>query len=53
MMKPSLAEVAKASSTVTVPKAVGDENGNAMNEEVRENGHGKFSSSQRNLKAKP
>ena len=30
IVKPSLAEVVKASSTVTVPKAVGDENGNAM-----------------------
>ena len=53
MVKPSLAEVVKASSTVTVPKAVGDENGNALNEEVQENGHGKFSFSQKNLKAKP
>ena len=53
MMKPSLAEVVKASSTVKVPKAVGDENGNALTEEVRENDHGKFSSYQRNFKAKP
>ena len=51
-VKPSLAEIVKASSPATVPKAVEVGHENDMKIEVREEGHGKISSSQRNAKAK-
>ena len=52
-VKPSVAEVVKTSSSVAVAKAAADDHGSAMKKEVRENNERKFSSSQRNVKAKP